>query len=37
MTTRIVHRPARTTLPEKAPEAALLDAPPQLAGGEQAG
>ncbi|MEV4952683.1 type VII secretion protein EccCa [Paenarthrobacter nitroguajacolicus] len=33
MTTRIVHRPARTTLPEKAPEAALLDAPPQLAGG----
>lgn len=33
MTTRIVHRPARTTLPERAPEAALLDAPPQLAGG----
>ncbi|VXC13995.1 Type VII secretion protein EccC [Arthrobacter sp. 9V] len=33
MTTRIVHRPARTTLPEKTPEAALLDAPPQLAGG----
>ncbi|MFE4197615.1 type VII secretion protein EccCa [Paenarthrobacter sp. NPDC056912] len=33
MTTRIVHRPARTTLPERAPGAALLDAPPQLAGG----
>ncbi|MFJ5958428.1 type VII secretion protein EccCa [Paenarthrobacter sp. NPDC092416] len=33
MTTRIVHRPARTTLPERAPEPSLLDAPPQLAGG----
>ncbi|MFC8039023.1 type VII secretion protein EccCa [Paenarthrobacter sp. NPDC057355] len=33
MTTRIVHRPARTTLPERIPEAAQLDAPPQLAGG----
>lgn len=33
MTTRIVHRPARTTLPEQAPPPARLDAPPQLAAG----
>lgn len=33
MTTRLVHRPARTTIPEQPPEAAALDAPPQLAGG----
>lgn len=33
MTIRIVHRPARTTLPEQASEAAQLDAPPQLATG----
>ncbi|MFJ4029464.1 type VII secretion protein EccCa [Paenarthrobacter sp. NPDC089989] len=33
MTTRLVHRPARTTLPEQSPEAAVIDAPPQLASG----
>ncbi|MFE4543024.1 type VII secretion protein EccCa [Arthrobacter sp. NPDC056727] len=33
MTTRIVHRPARTTLPERTPEAVQLDPPPQLATG----
>lgn len=33
MTTRIVHRPARSTFPEKAPEPIRLDAPPQLAAG----
>ncbi|MFE5838836.1 type VII secretion protein EccCa [Arthrobacter sp. NPDC056493] len=33
MTTRIVHRPARTTLPEQAPPSSRLDAPPQLASG----
>ncbi|WP_458778771.1 type VII secretion protein EccCa [Arthrobacter sp. D3-16] len=33
MTTRIVHRPARTTQPESTPEPAQLDAPPQLATG----
>lgn len=33
MTTRIIHRPARTTLPEAVPASAVLDAPPQLPSG----
>lgn len=33
MTTRIIHRPARTTLPEKPASPAVLDAPPQLPSG----
>ena len=33
MTTRIVHRPARTTMPGQAPEPTQLDSPPQLAAG----
>jgi S-DNA-T family DNA segregation ATPase FtsK/SpoIIIE len=33
MTTRIIHRPARTTLPESPAPSAVLDAPPQLPSG----
>lgn len=33
MTTRIIHRPARTTLPESPASSAVLDAPPQLPSG----
>ena len=33
MATRIIHRPARTTLPESPAPSAVLDAPPQLPSG----